>query len=290
MKNPLVSVIVPCYNQADYLREALDCVLAQTYTNWECVIVDDGSNDNSCAVAQEYLNKDTRFAYLYQENQGPSVARNNGIQHSSGEYILPLDADDLIADTYIEKAICAFVDNPEYKLVYSRAKKFGALNVEWNLPDYSYNKLLWDNIIFCSAIYKRKDYNSTKGYNPNMREGLEDWDFWLSLLGPDDKVYRINDILFYYRIKNASRNVLVTQAREALIQIIYENHKEKYEPFYPGLIHWKRQLDCLQGTCETLQKQKLEILNSKEYRLGDMLLKPLLVPLRIIRAKMGRDV
>ena len=105
---PLISIIVPCYNKAVYLTDALDSVLNQTYLNWECIIIDDGSPDATASIAKEYLNKDKRFKYYYQDNQGVSLARNNGIKRSSGKFILPLDADDIIEPTYIEKALKHF--------------------------------------------------------------------------------------------------------------------------------------------------------------------------------------
>lgn len=94
--NTLVSVIIPCYKQAQYLDEALQSVFNQTYANWECIIVNDGSPDNTAEVANWWLEKDRRFRYLIQENAGLSSARNSGIDYATGEFILPLDADDKI--------------------------------------------------------------------------------------------------------------------------------------------------------------------------------------------------
>lgn len=273
--NNKVSIIVPCYNQAEYLPETLDCVLAQTYTNWECIIVDDGSVDASAQVAKDYQKKDARFTYLYQENQGPSVARNNGIRHTNGEYILPLDADDLIDKTYIEKAIKAFAANPELKVVYCKARRFGDWNDNWDIPNYSYEKILWNNMIFVSALYKREDYNKMPGYNPNMRAGWEDWDFWLSFLKPGDQVHRIDEILFSYRAKDISRNANVPQIEQDLLHVIYRNHAEKYAPYLQDIIYVHRQNDSLEAQCRKLKKNQQDILNTFSYRLGDMLLKPL---------------
>ena len=92
---PKVSVIVPCYNQGEYLADALESVLYQTFTDWECIIVNDGSSDNTEEVANKFCELDKRFKYISQTNQGVSAARNNGIKASSGTYILPLDGDDV---------------------------------------------------------------------------------------------------------------------------------------------------------------------------------------------------
>ena len=105
---PKVSIIVPCYNQAQYLEDALQSVVFQTYKDWECIIVNDGSVDNTEIIAKNWLLKDNRFKYLHQENGGLSMARNSGIKLAEGDFILPLDADDKISSNYIEKAIEEF--------------------------------------------------------------------------------------------------------------------------------------------------------------------------------------
>lgn len=238
---PLVSVIVPCYNQAEYLPETLDSVMRQTYPNWECVIVNDGSPDNTEAVAKAYCQKDTRFKYVYKENGGLASARNYGIQHSSGEYILPLDSDDIIGASYMELAMSHFEISPKTKLVYCLAEKFGYENGLWSLGDYSYEKILWANVIFCSCIYRRSDWDMTSGYNVNMRFGYEDWDFLLSLLHPEDEVYCIPQVLFYYRTKKQSMVKSMGPQMEYTLKQIGKNHPDVYAP-YNGDILWLKRL------------------------------------------------
>jgi glycosyltransferase involved in cell wall biosynthesis len=201
----IVSIIVPCYNQAMYLDECLLSVWNQTFSDWECIIVNDGSQDNTALVAEEWVIKDSRFKYLYIENSGVSVARNYGIQTASGEYILPLDADDKIAKEYIELAINKFIEDNEIKLVYCNAKKFGDVNEEWKLKDFSIQELASDNIIFCSALYRKHDWERIGGYDVNMIMGIEDWEFWIALLKNNEKVYKLDIFGFYYRIKQSSR-------------------------------------------------------------------------------------
>ena len=116
-KLPLVSVIVPAYNSEAWIGECLDSVLAQTYPNWECVVVDDGSTDGTLAIAESYAQRDSRIRCLRQENQGPSVARNTAVAHSHGEYILPLDADDMIASQFVENAVQYHESHPETTIV-----------------------------------------------------------------------------------------------------------------------------------------------------------------------------
>lgn len=234
MENSLVSVIVPCYNQGEYLAEALESVLVQTYCNWECIVVDDGSTDNSKEVALSFCNKDKRFKYIWQENHGPSVARNNAIANSQGRYILPLDGDDKIHKDYIYYAATLLNKREDVKIVYCRAELFGLGTGEWELLDFNIDKFLLSNNIFCSAMFRRSDYNQTNGYNQNMKEGLEDWDFWLSILERGGTVYKIPYVFFYYRIKEKSRNInsMKRDVRENLYATIVRNHPLLYRKQY----------------------------------------------------------
>lgn len=262
MNNSLVSIIVPCYKQAHLLPETLDSVLKQTYRNWECVIVNDGSPDNTSEVANQYIMKDKRFVLLEQKNQGLAMARNNGIKKSQGQYILPLDSDDLIEPSYIEKAIDYFEKNPNTKLVYCKADRFDQKREFWNLPDYKYELEIWQNVIFCSAVYRRSDYDKTIGYNPNMKGGFEDWDFWLSFLKKEDVVFQIPEILFHYRYRKNSMLMNTVDKRENLCKQIYYNHPEIYLNTIDEIVYTKHLL----SLNEPLLKMKLTKL-VKLYRL-----------------------
>lgn len=255
---PLVSIIVPCYNQAIYLSEALDSVLSQNYLNWECIIINDGSLDNTEEIANIYLNKDARFKYIYQNNSGLSAARNIGIRNSSGKYILPLDSDDIIGSEYVKMGVDILGNDDKVKIVYCQAKFFGDKTGYWNLPDFSIEEILVKNIIFCTALYRRTDYDKTKGYDEKMVYGLEDWDLWLSILEQGGTAYKIPRILFYYRQRSNSMSKKIdTQKRAYLKKQIYIKHLELY-------------LDYLSDFMNKYQA----IEQSKEYRLGEIILKP----------------
>lgn len=206
MKHPKISIIMPCYNQAQYLDEALQSVLGQTYSNWECIIVNDGSTDNTASIVKGWLTRDKRLGYFEQENKGVSNARNTGIANSEGEFILPLDADDKISSDYLQLALDEFVKNPDLKIVYCNAKKFGKESGIWDLPPFSYANLAKENVIFSSAIFKKDDWKRIGGYDENMDKGLEDWEFWIALIKNGGEVKKIDDFCFFYRTKIESRN------------------------------------------------------------------------------------
>ncbi|OWK71759.1 glycosyltransferase family 2 protein [Pedobacter sp. AJM] len=261
---PDFSIVVPCYQQAEYLNEALLSVQNQTFINWECIIVNDGSNDETEEIAEYWCKLDDRFLYIKQENRGLSNARNEGIKRALGSYILPLDADDKIGEHYLEKAF-PFIENNEVKLVYCKAKKFGLENINWNLPTYSYSQLLIGNIIFCSAIFRKADFLLTSGYDESMKNGYEDWDFWLQFLSKEDKVHQLNSIEFFYRIKSSSMLKMIDEnSSRVLRNIIFKKHINKY------LIDWDPILEHREYN-KIISMYK----NSIDYKFGNFIFAPL---------------
>lgn len=259
----LVSIIVPCYNQGDFLADALDSVLAQEYTSWECIIVNDGSTDNSEEIALSYTKKDPRFHYLSHPNSGVSYSRNRGISECLGELILPLDGDDKISKNYLSLAVSHFIKNPDTKLVYCKARLFGRHNMVWNLPEYNYTQLLFDNMIFCSALFRKKDFMETAGFDVDMDKGLEDWEFWLRFLKPTDIVYRIPEICFFYRIKKSSRNTDINK-HEQNLKALYDKIVSKHRHLYMGN----------ENPLYIYSKQKTKHKKSIEYKIGKVVLFP----------------
>ncbi|BDD87446.1 hypothetical protein DPPLL_18110 [Desulfofustis limnaeus] len=196
---PKVSVVIPCYNQGAFLDEAVDSVLAQTCTDLEIIVVNDGSTDTATnRTLLRYDREKTRV--LSTSNQGLAAARNNGIAAARGEYILPLDADDRIEPRYLEEAVAVLDQQPEVGIVYCRARLFGAVDADWLLPDYSLAEMLLDNVIFCTALFRRVDWQAVGGYDPGMIHGWEDYEFWLALLERGRHVRRLPGRYFHYRV------------------------------------------------------------------------------------------
>jgi glycosyltransferase involved in cell wall biosynthesis len=281
MKQPLVSVIVPCYNQAAFLSEALESVISQTYTNWECIVVNDGSTDHTEAIVKSYIDIDFRFKYIHQDNGGVASARNTGVKYSIGEYILPLDGDDKLNEIFIEKAVQLFLENKNIQLVYPEVELFGNENRIWNLRQYNYEELLFQNMLVCTSMYRKSDFEKTSGYNPNMKNGYEDWDFWLSFINENDLVVKSDKSVLYYRIKTNSRNSIPGVEKKKLYQQIFDNHPNTYKKytleFNRDLIYYKhveKDYYSQQDYVQNLERQLQSVQNSKAYRLGRLILKP----------------
>lgn len=231
---PKISIIVPAYNQAQYLDECLQSVLYQTYLDWECIIIDDGSTDNTEKVIEIWLLKDKRFKYLKKTNGGVASARNFGIEKSLGEWILPLDGDDRIGNQYLELAAKEFPNNPD--IIYCKSSFFGNINEDFKLGNFSYETLLLNNLIFCSAFYKKEAWLKTTGYDSNLIYGYEDWDFWIELLkNSDKKVVQLDYLGFYYRRKDSSRDVNINknkQQKDDAFNYIFNKHQKEYFKTY----------------------------------------------------------
>jgi len=259
--NNLVSLIVPCYNQSQFLPETLQCVLDQTYQNWECIVVNDGSPDNTEEVALSWVKRDSRFRYLLKQNGGVSEARNWGIKQSSGKYILPLDADDVIEKTYLEKSVQVLDQNETIGIVYCRAAYFGDKKGSWEIPEHSLKRSLFFNTIFCTALFRRSDFDKTEGYKTNMIHGYEDWDFWLYLIEQGVSVYKIPEKLFFYRIKANSRNNSIDW--EKLIELynqIILNHYPLYKKHFRNPFIVIEYLRFRQGFTGSLRKDIIHII------------------------------
>lgn len=259
---PKISVIVPCYNQAQYLDECLQSVLDQTYTDWECIIVNDGSPDNTEDVAKKWTEKDARFKYLKKENGGLSSARNAGIENAKGEWILPLDADDKIGERYLELAEKEF--EKEYTIIYCEAEFFGDKTGKWELPEFSIPVLAEKNCIFCSAFYNKSNWERVGGYDIKMQYGLEDWEFWINILNNDKfNVFKLNYVGFYYRMKeNSMITNLVNDRKKQMICYIEQKHFQFFTK-HLGLIHE------LYSAQQKEREKYHSVINSKRYKIGN---------------------
>lgn len=227
-----VSVIMPCYNDGMYIEEAIASVKAQTYPNIELIVIDDGSTDEQTIRVLKNLEKD--IICLKTNHLRPAGARNYGIQHATGKYIMPVDSDDIIDRKYIEKAVNIIESDKTIGAVYCEANLFGEKKGRWDLPKYSFDKMLLDNIVFVTALFYREDWVKVGGYSTTMDAGMEDYDFWLSILELGKEIYQIPEVLFHYRIKKNSRT---TKFQSNVIQIqeiyrkIYDNHINFYSKY-----------------------------------------------------------
>lgn len=225
-----VSIIIPCYNQANYLPEALESVVKQSFTDWECIIVNDGSNDNTCPVARSLISKytDKKIRLINQKNSGLANARNTGMKASTGKYMLPLDADDLLHPEMLHKTVSLLEQYREIAIAYTDVKYFGQSNKIVQSGEYDFQRLRAQNHLNYCSLYRKEAWIAVGGYNPNMAMGYEDWDFWI---GCGEKGFygrRIPEPLFLYRVKESSMYTNALRHHSELTARIVLNHPNLY--------------------------------------------------------------
>lgn len=237
--NPLVSVIVPVYNASPYLRETLDSIVASDYAPIEVIIQDDGSNDDSLAIAQAYGKEHNQCKVFTQVNQGVSAARNHAIAHAQGEYILPVDADDKISSDYIRLAVEAIDGHEQVRVVGCRARMFGMVDKPWNLPSFSHALLARKNMIPITSLFRKSDWERCGGF---CEEDIyrEDWDFWLSMfeLGGEYVLLPIEGL--YYRVLPQSRRRKAKQQKRVIVDAINRRHPTYLQKYLGGRLHYHR--------------------------------------------------
>ena len=253
-----VSVVIPCFNQAQYLEETLVSVFKQTHTNWECIIVDDGSTDNSKDIAIKWCEKDERFLYVYKENGGLSSARNIGLKKANGKYIQFLDSDDLITS---EKFSEQLKDLQESEISISNYFSFIGgtkdaathryLSPFLSVENYKKEIILdWEyrkSIPCHSVLFERRlIVENSLSFNENL-PNHEDWVFWVQLFYFSNSIKNNKNEFAWYRIHNRSMSVDFKLMKQGFLkaakilqaffknennEMLYRVSKEKYKEIY----------------------------------------------------------
>jgi glycosyltransferase involved in cell wall biosynthesis len=200
---PRISVLVACHDHGQYLDEAIDSVLAQTVQDAEIIVVDDGSTDPATVdKLRTYARPRTRV--LTTVNQGLPAARNHAAAHASGEILCALDADDRLAPTWFEKGLARLDADPGLAFVSHWLEAFGDEHWDWTPERCDLPALLARNAVNGAALVRRRAFDAVGGYDPSMRDGCEDWDFWLRLVEQGFKGAIVPEVLFFYRRRSDS--------------------------------------------------------------------------------------
>lgn len=270
---PLISVVIPAYNAGQFLDEILESVLSQTYENWECIIVNDGSMDNTESVAKKWCEKDSRFRLTNKENGGLSSARNWGIKESKAEYIAFLDADDILTPDSLEIRINTLLKE-NVDLVYSNAYRINYREYTKQLLRYVHTGRVEDISIFLeinqatpsTVLCRKKIIEDIGGFTWDKK--AEDLYCWLNLLLNNNSFYGIESPLVYYRILDHSMSASDRNCTKEIIAIIEDlklmliNSKVNYSKY---LKLWVRRYILLkneQGKIEKNIKERIKYVNN----------------------------
>lgn len=225
-----ISIVIPCHDDGQYLPEAISSIQLENQPQTEVIVVDDGSSDGKTLELLSGISG-PRISVYHIEHSGPAEARNEGIRRATGKYILPLDADDRIEPEYLQKAKAVLDAEPGVGAVYCHADLFGERTGRWKLPDYSFDRMLVQSIVFVTAMFRKSDWEAVGGFPSDMTCGMEDYDFFIGILALGKEIRQLPDVFFHYRIRKDSRSshfVDDTQKTKELFRKIYEHHESFY--------------------------------------------------------------
>lgn len=286
MKQPLVSVVISCYNYGQYLQGAVDSVLSQSYENLEAIIINDGSTDDTETIAKAI--KGENITYISQKNSGIVATRNKGIEESKGSFIIFLDADDKLPLDYVESNV-DFAEKYKLDIVSNDLIKFGEHMKERRdvLPSYDLELMKHGNIVHISSLIRKSCIGDSRFDENLSRRSHEDWDFFLGLALKGANIKKNPNTALYYRQHGNSRNNQESSDIDKFAYAeVYRDILHKYALIYPSELYYLSSTrfanfiahikdDIIPAMEEEAskklrdQQQKTEdILNSKDYILG----------------------
>jgi glycosyltransferase involved in cell wall biosynthesis len=267
---PLVSIVIACYNDPDNIEKAIMSALNQSYSNKEVIVVDDGSNAETKTILKKLESKITKL--ITQENQGQSVARNNGIKNAIGVYILNHDSDDFFEPSYCEKAVVKFQEDDKITIVTCQANRFdetGFIDV-FTPVGGNLNNFLFANSALGSSMFKRIDWEISGGYEEKLPIlGFEDWEFYIQILKSGGYAYVIKEVLFNYQVRVNSTTYCIRDFRFDKFRHIIMKHEVLYKDNFENLV------EDLFGRIQREEVEKIKNTKRLEFLIGDFVLKPL---------------
>jgi glycosyltransferase involved in cell wall biosynthesis len=221
-----VSIVIPCYNHGLMLLETLASIeQVRSDIIAEVIIVNDGSNEpTTCQILQDL--DANKYMVVHQSNQGLGRARNAGIEIARGEFILPLDSDNLIRGTYFDQGVALLIQNPDVGVVYGDAEYFGERTGRWRVAGFDVKRLVKGNYIDACALYRKNAWESVGGYDEKMPVmGWEDWDFWMRVALRGWKFLHIDEIAFDYRVRQGSMISETVRHGDEIVEYIFKKRE-----------------------------------------------------------------
>ncbi len=222
-----VSVIIPCYNQGAFIRDALMSVFEQSVDDLEVVIVDDGSDDGTTSGILDRL-RSPRITIIRQDNRGLPAARNAGIEAARGSLVVTLDADDELRPSFVSTLGAALENDPDAAYAHCWAELFGDTHMMWATRPYNPYQLMLSNSVVGCVLMRREACLSVGGYDASMTHGNEDWDLWIRLMAAGFGAVQVREPLFRYRKHGVSMSV----ETEARYEMALEDRSSRHPDLY----------------------------------------------------------
>ncbi len=222
-----ISIVIPAYNQAEYLEDCIESAYNQTMQAHEIIIVNDGSTDNTAEIAEryrfaQYPGIESHVRVIHQVNKGLSSARNTGIMAATGDYIWFLDADDIMKENAIEK-MSLFMTQANADVYAPSFQEFGKGNREVILGSFTMEDLKVGNRLGYFSCIRRSALIEAGGYSPRMNWGYEDYHLWFDLFARGKTVATMTDILMMYRVKDKS---MIHEANAHSVELMNQIKKD----------------------------------------------------------------
>lgn len=283
MNNYFISVVIPCYNHGEFLLEAIDSVLNQTYQNFEIIIVNDGSTNTFTNELIETMDR-PKTKTIITSNNGLSAARNIGIKNAKGDIIVNLDADDKYEKTFFEKGIKILKEKSNVGIVSSYMETFGygksrVINF-FKSSDVKGFIGARNNAHACSIV-RKICWKEVTGYDEQMKQGFEDWDFWLRITSNGWNAYVIEELLFKYRQHQTSMLKETQHNRVPIMKYLFEKNSHVFQKYFSDALlsreEWNLEIEKMYhhtlSENKLLKEENAQIKSSFFYKLSSLFYK-----------------
>ena len=230
LTRPEVSVVIPCFDQGSWIEDTVLSVFEQTHSSWEIVLVDDGSTDQETIHVLDLISEWPRVTLMRQENRGLPVARNVGMAASNGQYLVPLDADDELAPTFLEVMLHRLRQHPGAAYAHCWGRYFGDMDAYWLTRPFNRYQILLSNSVLGCVLMRADAWRSLGGYDETMLRGNEDWDLWLRMLEAGWDQVQVREVLFRYRIHGRTMSIDTLSRFEEERLGLRDRHPSLYAP------------------------------------------------------------
>lgn len=279
MKNPTVSVIIPCYNYEQYVSRSIKSAAEQSYKDIEIIVINDGSTDDSDAKIKD-LKKKYNFQYYSRENRGIIATRNEGIQKAKGDYLIQLDADDFLDSEFVKKTVEA-AQKHKADIAYTQVKVFGRTDYISEHPDFNIEFLKHDNFIHASSLVRKSVFEKRKYDEYLGDKGNEDWDLFLDACMDGAGAVLVDEPLLNYQKHqgmNSRSDLFSNTSKEVLVRhhiLSKQNAKHPKEMWYfssyikilENIIHEDTEKRELREKIDQLEIRINKITQTKIYRI-----------------------
>ena len=267
MEKPLVSIIIPTYNRAHLIGETLDSIIAQTYTNWECIVVDDGSTDDTDQVVGEYLKKDPRFTYFHRPDThkpGGNGARNYGFLQSEGEYIQWFDSDDIMYEDHLSLKVAVFLEDKDIDVVFCAYHYFDNNGIKNRISNNYFS-----GDIIQDKIEEKINYSTLSFMLCRKSKGVIQF---------DETLFKSQDLDFFFRLFTTNQGLKIRNIKNPLYKIRKHGDqisqtvsgdslelKSKYK-VHKNMATYFKKTNHIKGMRINIKHSHLQLKNLLEYR------------------------